>query len=306
MGQFEDMSKLRIPLRASFSRCGFSIQLIALAVLLFLPSPRLLAGEKQPKENYGFGFAVDLTVPEDEVLDALEQVVGDGIIQGSKEYSRDQYIEKAEPATSSDLFPKWTGPGKVFYKVRKEALAPQNFKETQDEGTVAVRYIVETKDPSLTSLRIDAVFAEDFRRAIHPSNGSVENAEYKDIKDHIDTFELQKKQAIDSEKKREEDLAKHILDRSHNDDSASRLVMAQSSGQTLEQHVQELRRQVERVVKAPGAPLKSAPFRTATNLQSLPAGSEVIILISTSYWFGVETQEGQHGWIFRDDLDPLP
>jgi hypothetical protein len=306
MGQTEAMSKLRIPLRASFSRCGFSIQLIALAVLLFLPSPRLLAGEKQPKENYGFGFAVDLTVPEDEVLDALEQVVGDGIIQGSKEYSRDQYIEKAEPATSSDLFPKWTGPGKVFYKVRKEALAPQNFKETQDEGTVAVRYIVETKDPSLTSLRIDAVFAEDFRRAIHPSNGSVENAEYKDIKDHIDTFELQKKQAIDSEKKREEDLAKHILDRSHNDDSASRLVMAQSSGQTLEQHVQELRRQVERVVKAPGAPLKSAPFRTATNLQSLPAGSEVIILISTSYWFGVETQEGQHGWIFRDDLDPLP
>jgi Skp family chaperone for outer membrane proteins len=300
------MDRLGIPLVVSFSRCSFSSQLIVLAVLLLVLPPRLRAGEKQPKENYGFGFAVDLTIPEDEVLDALEQVVGDGIIQGSKEYSRDQYIEKAEPATTSDLFPKWIGPGKVFYKVRKEALAPQNFKETQDEGTVAVRYVVEAKDPSITSLRIDAVFAEDFRRAIHPSNGSVENAEYKDIKDHIDTFELQKKQAIDSEKKREEDLAKHVLDRSHNDDSASRLVMARSSAQTLEQHVQELRRQVERVVKAPGAPLKSAPFRTATNLQSLPAGSEVIILISTSYWFGVETQEGQHGWIFRDDLDPLP
>jgi hypothetical protein len=306
MGQVENMDRLRIPLRPSFSRCGFSIQVVALGILLLVPSPRLLAGEKQPKENYGFGFAVDLTVPEDEVLDALEQVVGDGIIQGSKEYSRDQYIEKAEPATSSDLFPKWTGPGKVFYKVRKEALAPQNFKETQDEGTVAVRYVVEAKDPSITSLRIDAVFAEDFRRAIHPSNGSVENAEYKDIKNHIDAFEQQKKQAVDSEKKHEEDRAKHVLDRSHNDDSASRLVMAESSTQTLEQHVQELRREVERVVKAPGAPLKSAPFRTATNLQSLPAGSEVIILISTSYWFGVETQEGQHGWIFRDDLDPLP
>jgi hypothetical protein len=306
MGQVEDMNRLRIPLGASFSRCGFSIQRITLAVLLLLPTPRLLAGEKEPKENYGFGFAVDLTVPEGEVLDALEQVVSDGIIQGSKEYSRDQYIEKAEPATTSDLFPKWTGPGKVFYKVRKEALAPQNFKETQDEGTVAVRYVVEAKDPSITSLRIDAVFVEDFHHTVHPSNGSVENAEYKDIKNHIDAFDLQKKQAVDSEKKREEDLAKHVLDRSHNDDSASRLVMAESSAQTLEQHVQGLRRQVERVVRAPGAPLKSAPFRTATNLQTLTAGSEVIILISTPYWFGVETQEGQHGWIFRDDLDPLP
>jgi hypothetical protein len=306
MGEVEDMNRLRIPLGASFPRCGHSIRRIALAVLLLLPAPSLLAGEKEPKENYGFGFAVDLTVPEDEVLDALEQVVSDGIIQGSKEYSRDLYIEKAEPATSSDLFPKWTGTGKIFYKVRKEALAPQNFKETQDEGTLAVRYVIEAKDPSITSLRIDAVFAEDFRRAIHPSNGSVETAEYKDIKDHIDAFELQKKQAVDSEKKREEDLAKHVLDRSHNDDSASRLAMAESSAQTLEQHVQELRRQVERVVRVPGAPLKSAPFRTATNFQTLTAGSEVIILISTPYWFGVETQEGQHGWIFRDDLDPLP
>ena len=60
------------------------------------------------------------------------------------------------------------------------------------------------------------------------------------------------------------------------------------------------------MIKAPGAPLKSAPFRTATNLQSLAAGSEVVILISTPYWYGVETTEGQHGWLFRDDVDVLP
>jgi hypothetical protein len=74
-------------------------------------------------------------------------------------------------------------------------------------------------------------------------------------------------------------------------------------GQTLEEHVKELRKQVERVVKSPGAPLKSAPFHTASTLQSLDTGTEVLILIATPYWYGVETHEGQHGWIMRDELE---
>ena len=75
---------------------------------------------------------------------------------------------------------------------------------------------------------------------------------------------------------------------------------------TLEEHVHDLRRQVQRLVKAPGAPLQSAPFHTATTLRSLPAGTEVLIVISTPYWFGVETHEGQHGWILREQLEQLP
>ena len=78
------------------------------------------------------------------------------------------------------------------------------------------------------------------------------------------------------------------------------------SPQTLEQHVAELRRQVERLVKKPGAPLKSAPFHTASTLKSLLPGSEVLIVISTPYWFGVETHEGEHGWLRRDDLEQVP
>jgi hypothetical protein len=74
-------------------------------------------------------------------------------------------------------------------------------------------------------------------------------------------------------------------------------------GQTLEEHVKNLRQQLERLVKSPGAPLKSAPFHTASTLQSLPPGTEVLILISTPYWVGVETHEGQHGWIMSDDLE---
>jgi hypothetical protein len=52
--------------------------------------------------------------------------------------------------------------------------------------------------------------------------------------------------------------------------------------------------------------LKSAPFHTASTLQSLSAGTEVLVEISTPYWLGVETHEGQHGWILRDELEQLP
>jgi len=74
-------------------------------------------------------------------------------------------------------------------------------------------------------------------------------------------------------------------------------------GQTLEERVKDLRKQVERLVKAPGAPLKSAPFHSASTLQTLITGTEVLILISTPYWYGVETHDGQHGWIMRDQLE---
>ena len=77
------------------------------------------------------------------------------------------------------------------------------------------------------------------------------------------------------------------------------------SGVSLEQHVADLRREIERLVKAPGAPLKSAPFRTASTMKSLEPGSEVFILILTPYWYGVETHDGQHGWLRRDQLEEL-
>jgi hypothetical protein len=41
-------------------------------------------------------------------------------------------------------------------------------------------------------------------------------------------------------------------------------------------------------------------------LQALPTGTEVLIVVSTPYWYGVETHEGQHGWILRDELEMLP
>ena len=89
-------------------------------------------------------------------------------------------------------------------------------------------------------------------------------------------------------------------------DEASSLAVAQSSAQTLDQRVESLRQQAERVVKAPGSSLKSAPFQSAKNVKPLEAGAEVVILIVTPYWYGVETTDGQHGWVNHSQVEPLP
>jgi len=208
--------------------------------------------------------------------------------------------------------------------VRTNALDPRNFKNGGDVGTLTVRYVVQAQADANTVLRIDAVFVESFRKTVHPSNGTVESSEYKDIHDHLEAMELMKKQTAEAEKEKAQIIEKNqrVAAASATSavaapqssigvpepftDSAPHPGPSKGSPQTLEQHVQELRRQVERVVKAPGAPLKSAPFHTASTLASLKQGTELLILISTPYWYGVETHDGQHGWVPRDQLEQVP
>jgi hypothetical protein len=273
--------------------------------LILAVSP-LHGRERKRKEDFGQSFSSEIAAPESVVLQAVETVAGNGIIQGSKEYNKDKYIENVSAAASSSLFPAWKDPGTVFYKVRTKVLSPTSFKGANDEGTLAVRYVVHRRDDSRTILRIDAVFVEDFRRTVHASDGSVETAEFKDIQDQIDALQLLKTQAQEGDKLRQQELAKQALEHKSEDAEAEALAASQSSIQSLQQHVQDLRRKVERVIKAPGAQLKSAPFFSASNLKSLETGAEVVIVVVTPYWFGVETEDGQHGWILQEQLEPLP
>jgi hypothetical protein len=281
-----------------------------------------LSAREKDATQYGAGLIVNIPFPESEVAQVVQEIIQNGIIRGTKEYNKDEYISGAEPATSTRVFAEWTEGGKVFYKVRLKALDPRNFKDGSDVGTLAVRYVLQPQGDKNTVLRIDARFVEDFRHVSHPSNGSVEGAEYKTIHDQLESLALIKAQTIEAEKEKQEHFAQMQRPASSGPASAPASQSsstssptpdpvtvhadAQSSSQTLEQHVQNLRRQVQRLVKAPGAPLQSAPFHTATTLQSLPAGTEVLIVISTPYWFGVETHEGQHGWILRDELEQIP
>ncbi len=280
-------------------------QAIALFVVLFAFAMLPLEAREKTKDTYGEGVSVELDAPENEVLQVVEQVVNDGIIEGSKEYSKDKDIGGAKSASSSPNFPAWTGPGKVFYKVRTGVLDPQNFKDSNDVGTLTVRYVLVSHAPARTNVRIDAVFVEDFRHRVHQSNGSVELAEFKVIKDTLDKIAADRKMAAEAEQKRKSDAARREALRRQQEESVRALAL-ESSPQNLEQRVADLRRQVERLVRSPGAELKSAPFQSATTLKTLRSGSEVVILIDTPYWYGIESADGQHGWVSRQQLEPLP
>jgi hypothetical protein len=306
--------------------------------------------EKHEKDalQYGAGLIVNIPLPEAEVEQAVEDVAQNTIIRGTKEYNTDEYVKGAIAAISTPVFPAWKEGGKVFYKVRKQALDPRNFKDGGDLGTLAVRYVVQPQGEKNTILRIDAAFQEDFRHIIHQSNGSVEGSEYKDIHDRLDQTELMQRETAEALREKEERAPKQSTSAaaetvtfgtptetamasgsmaSSRDDVAGALESRPqqqalaasaspsapasieayaSSGMTLEQRVTELRRELERVVKKPGAPLQSAPFHTATTLKSLEPGTEVLIVISTPYWYGVETRDGQHGWVKRDQLELMP
>lgn len=303
---------------------------LELAILCLLSSP-VAWGREKDTTPYGAGLIVNIPFPENEVIQVVQDVVQNGIIRGTKEYNKDEYVAGAEAQSSARGFRAVAEEGKVFYKVRMHAVDPRNFKDGGDVGTLAVRYIVQAQGDKNSVLHIDAVFVEDFRHTVHLSNGSVESAEYKDIRDHLDAAAVMKTQAAELERERKERPAQKIAPtqiasaqidnpqiappapvatpENRDNGSAQQSFVTPTApppAQSLEDHVKDLRRQLERLVKAPGAPLKSAPFHTASTLQSLPSGTEVLIVITTPYWLGVETHEGQHGWMLRDDLELLP
>jgi hypothetical protein len=307
-----------------FSSCYLQV---AAAFLLLTAAAIPSHGREKDVLQYGAGLIVNVPLPEPEVGQVVEDVAQNTLIRGTKEYNKDEYVAGAVAVASTPVFPAWTEGGKVFYKVRKQALDPRNFKNSGDVGTLAVRYVVQPQGDKNTVLRIDALFVEDFRHSVHQSNGSVESSEYKDIQDRLQAVELMKKENAEAEQAKQERLAKKNF--GMGDDtvllSTPPTTGAQASAaspasatpqppaayeqqpdESLEQHVAELRRQVERLVKKPGAPLKSAPFHTASTLKSLEPGVEVLILISTPYWYGIETHDGQHGWIRRDQLEQMP
>jgi hypothetical protein len=312
------------PQVAVFSPCYLRV---AAAPLLLIAAALPAHGREKDVLQYGAGLIVNVPLPEPEVAQVVEDVAQNTLIRGTKEYNKDEYIAGAVAATSTPVFPAWTEGGKVFYKVRKQALDPRNFKNSGDLGTLAVRYVVQPEGDKNTVLRIDAVFVDDIRHSVHQSNGSVESSEYKDIQDRLAAVELMKKETAEAEEAKQEQSAKQKFGMGSDTvllstppSTAAQTSPASSASATqqppaayeqqpdesLEEHVAELRRQVERLIKKPGAPLKSAPFHTASTLKSLEPGVEVLILISTPYWYGIETHDGQHGWIRRDQLEQLP
>lgn len=299
--------------------------------------------------------AVEVTASLADAVKAVEEVAADPVVYGTYVYERDKTLSGARAADGSSAFGKDAPPGSVFYKLVDDVIAPRHFKATEDSGTITVRYVVRAVDGGKVSIRVDAVFVESARRAVHASEGAVESAEFGQVQQHLDRIQAREKEARDeaSEEARvagprgapvaaspapsgansgtasgsvavtsavpaavvagqaASDMAAQVASLSERvrGDAArgpDETPAAAGSVTDLEQRVKDLRRQVEARVKQPGAALKSAPFHTATTIQTVPGDAEVAVVILTSYWYGVQTTDGHTGWISRSQLEALP
>ena len=293
-----------LPTRHNSVVTGFAAALSIVLLAMFCMETRLTAASDRNTPSPG--LVTELSAPVDHVLQAVEEVLQDQTIHGTLMFEREPTLTGAIAVESTPLFEPWKGEGQVFYKIRKDAIAPRHFRASADRGTIAVRYVVTSVSPERTRLRIDAIFVETVRRTTHPSDGTVESSESRAIQDHLQVIQAAEQQAVEAERRRESaDLATQTLIRQREDDTAL-LAAAGSSVHDLEQRIDSLQHEIERRIKGPGASLKASPFRSAADLVHLPAYTQVVILIVTPHWYGVETPNGQHGWLPIDQLEPLP
>jgi hypothetical protein len=254
---------------------------------------------------------VIVNAPLKDVIAAVEQVAGDSIVYGTQSYQREKNLTGAHPAESSDAFGDTSTAGTVLYKVAEGVLSPTTFKNSADMGTITVRYVVTAFDEKNTNLRIDAVFIENFRKKVHESDGSVEAGEFGEIRQRVEELaakhELDREEAERIARGRKEKQAE--LDLMSRQDAAAVAAKTQASAPLsadLEKRVAQLRKKAELRVKASGSQLKTAPYKGAANLQALAPYTDVVVLIVTPYWYGVQTVDGHRGWIHRSEVESLP
>lgn len=252
------------------------------------------------------GVVREFNAPLDEVRQAVLSVQKDHILHGTLIFDKEPILTGAEAVSSTPLFDPWQGPGNVYYKIREKAIAPRHFLESGDIGTIGVRYVIIPVSDLRVRVKIDAVYIETAHKRIHASDGTVEKTEMNEIKDALESLQEAAAEAADT---RRRELSNQLVRQSYARQRAeefTRVNNAESSEKELTQEIDSLRHELERRIKAPGADLKAAPFHSAANLKTLPAYSEVVVLIVTPHWLGVETPEGQRGWLPLEELEPLP
>ena len=254
----------------------------------------------------GIGFSADLEGKEADVREAVEAVVNDAVIHGTHVYDKEQTLTGAEAQEKSKILGDWKEPGKIYFKVFYNALAPRNFKGSEDQGTITVRYVLQEIAMERFRIRIYAVFVENEHRTVHPSEGVVESSEFKEITERLKAIQLQTQKNVESKARIDAQIAvkQELLRRRQ--EEATRLSSAESSAQDLVERVQELRHKVEMRVAASGAHVKSAPFAAAATIQILNPSTDVAVMVVSPYWLGIETSDGHRGWIRKEELVALP
>jgi len=285
------------------SICGAAFLLGCLVVAM---ASGTAASPRQAKGQGTAGLGFELEAAEADVLEVVKIVAEDPIVRGTYVYENAKTLTGATPANSSSYFGPWTGPGHAFYKVLTKAVAPRNFKDSGDIGTITVRYVVLPQSESRTHLRIDAVFVEDGDHRAHISDGTVESGEFKEIQDRMRQIQSANQETAALLKKRQEEDAKAATLLRQQQEETAKLEAAESSLKSLDSKFRELRHKVVVKVRNESTELKSAPFRSSVKIQSLPAGAELVVLIVTPSWLGVETTDQRRGWLRQDQVEALP
>jgi len=294
---------LQHSLRASRLLGGGAIKRVSIAAsTCLLAVLSLFSADKTRSPS----FSAVLEGKEADIVEAVEAVVNDTVIHGTYVYDRETTLNGAGAEKSSKAFENWAGSGRVYYKVYQNALAPRNFKDSADQGTITVRYVIVNEAPDRFRIQIDAVYVEKAHRTVHPSDGIVESSEYKEIAEHLRAIQLQAQRDAQSKARIDSQIAakQELLRRRQ--EEVTKLADAQSSADDLVKRVQDLRHKVEMRVASDTAPVKSAPFEEAATLLTLKKSTDVVVMILTPYWLGIETADGHHGWVRKEQLVPLP
>ena len=272
------------------------------------------------RETAAPSFTIDLDKPVGQVLKAVEDVARSGTIQGTFEYTGDQHLEGAHFDENSRLFRTWPGNGKVFFKVRNKTLAPKHFINSNDVGTVAVRYIVQDNSNNSTRLVIDAVFVENARHHGHPSDGYVETCEFAEIGKRLNQFDQREALRASgrefSPTQESSSQAENALEPTDSSATADiwRAISDQKSQLAADTaKLKQLEAQAHKIqaaefvrIRAERVELRASPYSHARIVESLKQGQEVTVLAKSAYWCRVRAEDGQEGWAQYSALEVQP
>lgn len=290
---------------------------VAPAVVLLLSG----MGYARTREKAAPSFTIEVDQPFSRVAAVVEDVARSSVIKGTFEYAGDEQLTGAQFEMNSRLFPVWTGTGKVFFKVRSRTLAPKHFIQSNDVGSVAVRYVVQENGANSTRLVIDAVFVENAGHHGHPSDGYVEACEFAEIGKRLKEFDQQRtlralghefSPSRESSSQPDKPVEKEVGSSATADirraiaEQESQLAADTTNLRQLEAQARKLRASEFVRITAERAELKASPYSHARVVAALRQGQEVTVLVKTAYWFRVQSEGGQEGWVSHSALEAQP
>jgi SH3 domain-containing protein len=306
------------------ARCG----VCARGLFILCPSllVLLLGSTSSGRETGAPSFAIEVDKPYEEVVAVVNEVAHTSVIKGTFEYWDEEELTGAEFAENVRWFAGWSGAGKVFYKVRRKVLSPSHFINSNDVGTVGVRYVVQGDGTHSTRLLIDAVFVENARHHWHASDGYVETCEFAEIGKRLQEYERLRAEGSSGPgfstshesfsrgegAPRGNQAAVEVADNQAGDlqrmiaEQKSVLETERAQLEQLEAQARQLRRAEYVRVSAERAELRVMPYTHARMVEALKKGQEVTILARSHAWYQVRAEDGQQGWVAQTLLEAQP